>query len=98
MKFAAVALSEAKGKILGHNIAGANGQRLFRKGKPLTDEDLENLRALGRTTVYVADGAREEGEEPNAARRGATASCGAGRHISGGSSGRVNLLADEMGI
>ena len=31
MKFAAVALSEAKGKILGHNIAGVNGQRLFRK-------------------------------------------------------------------
>ena len=54
MKFEPVPLSEAKGKILGHNIAGANGQRLLRKGKPLTDEDLENLRALGRTSVYVA--------------------------------------------
>jgi len=98
MKFAPVALSEAKGKILGHNIAGANGQRLFRKGKPLTDEDLENLRALGRITVYVAEIESDDVDENKAARRVAEAICGAGLHISGGSSGRVNLLADEMGI
>ena len=98
MKFAAVALSEAKGKILGHNIAAANGQRLFRKGKPLTDDDLENLRALGRTTVYVAEIEPDDVDENNAARRVAGAICGAGLHVSGGSSGRVNLLSDEMGI
>ncbi len=48
-------LCKPKGKILGHNIAGTSGQRLLRKGKPLTDEDLEKLRALGRTSVYVAE-------------------------------------------
>ena len=36
MKFEPMPLSEAKGKILAHNIAGSNGQRLLRKGKPLT--------------------------------------------------------------
>ena len=55
MKFAPVPLSNAEGKILGHNIAGANGQRLLRKGKPLTEEDLQKLRELGRSSVYVAE-------------------------------------------
>ena len=48
MKFAPVPLSDAQGKILGHNIAGADGKRLLRKGKPLSEEDLEKLRLLLR--------------------------------------------------
>ena len=98
MKFEAVPLSEAEGKILGHNIAGANGQRLLRKGKPLTEEDLENLRALGRVSVYVAELEPDDVDENAAARRVAEAVRGLGLHTSGAASGRVNLLADEMGI
>jgi molybdenum cofactor cytidylyltransferase len=98
MKFQPVPLSEAKGKILGHNIAGANGQRLLRKGKPLSDEDLENLRALGRTSVYIAQMEEDDVDENHAARRVAGAVCGPGLHIQGAASGRTNLLADEAGI
>src|SRR5215471_15960140 len=98
MKFEAVPLSEAKGKILGHNIAGANGQRLLRKGKPLTEADLENLRVLGRTSVYVAELEPDDVDENTAARRVAEAVCGGGLHISGVASGRANLIVDEMGI
>src|ERR671922_1466357 len=98
MKFAPVPLTEARGKILGHNIAGANGQRLLRKGKPLTDEDLEKLRALGRTSVYVAEMEPDDVDENKAARRVAEAICGPGLHITGVASGRANLLSDEMGI
>ena len=98
MKFEAVPLSEAKGKILGHNIARANGQRLLRKGKPLTEEDLENLRVLGRVSVYVAELEPDDVDENAAARRVAEAVRGWGLHTSGAASGRVNLLADEMGI
>ena len=98
MKFEPVPLNEAKGKILGHNIAGANGQRLLRKGKPLTDDDLEKLHILGRTSVYVAELESDDVNENKAARRIAEAICGAGLHISGGASGRANLLSDEMGI
>jgi molybdopterin biosynthesis enzyme len=98
MKFEAVPLSEAKGKILGHNIAAADGQRLLRKGKPLTDEELGTLRALGRTSVYVAEMEPDDVDENTAARRVADAVCGGGLHISGVASGRANLLADEMGI
>jgi hypothetical protein len=98
VKFEPVPLSEAEGKILGHNIAGADGQRLLRKGKPLTADDLENLRALGRTTVYVAKLEADDVEENNAARRVAEVVCGPGLHISHVSVGRANLLVDEMGI
>jgi molybdenum cofactor cytidylyltransferase len=98
MKFGPVALSDAKGKILGHNIAGDDGQRLLRKGKPLTDEDLEKLRALGRTSVYVAELEPDDVDENTAARRVAHATCGPGLHITGAASGRANLLSDAMGI
>lgn len=98
MKFGPVPLSEAKGKILGHNIAATNGQRLLRKGKPLTGEDLEKLRIVGRSSVYVAEIESNDVEENRAARRVAEAICGAGLHITGVASGRANLLADKMGV
>ena len=53
MKFELISLSEAQGRILGHNIAGSDGHRLLRKGKPLTREDIERLRTLGRKSVCV---------------------------------------------
>ena len=98
MKFAPVPLSNSRGKILGHNIADANGRRLLRKGKPLTDEDLEKLRALGRTSVYVAELEPDDVDENQAARRVAEAICGPGLHIPGVASGRANLLSDEIGV
>jgi molybdenum cofactor cytidylyltransferase len=98
MKFAPVPLTEAEGKILGHNIAGADGRRLLRKGKPLTEEDLRKLQALGRSSVYVAEIEPDDVGENDAARRVATAVCGLGLNISGVTSGRANLLADRQGI
>ena len=98
MKFEPVPLSEAKGKILGHNIAGPDGRRMLRKGKPLSDEDLENLRALGRTSVYVAQMDAEDVDENTAARRVAQAVRGPGLHMPGVSAGRANLLADQAGL
>jgi molybdenum cofactor cytidylyltransferase len=98
MKFEPVPLADAKGKILGHNVARADGQRLLRKGKPLTEDDLEKLRDLGRTTVYVAEMEPDDVDENKAARRVADAVCGPGLHITGVASGRANLLSDEMGI
>ena len=98
MKFEPVPLSEANGKILGHNMAGANGQRLLRKGKRLTDDDLESLRALGRQSVYVAQLEETDVDENTAARRVAEAICGPGLHMQGASAGRANLLAEAAGL
>ena len=98
MKFEPVPLSEAEGKILGHNITGANGQRLLRKGRRLTHADLESLHALGRQSVYVAQPEPNDVDENTAARRVAEAICGAGLRMPGAASGRANLLSSEMGL
>src|SRR5688500_20286134 len=98
MKFEPMPLSEAKGKILGHNIAGPSGQRLLRKGKPLTDEDIENLRTLGRTSVYVARIEENDVDENTAAHRVAEAVRGSGLGVPGASAGRANLVSNEMGL
>jgi hypothetical protein len=92
MKFAPVPLSEAKGKILGHNIAGTNGQRFLQKGKPLTDEALEKLRALGRTSIYVAEMEPDDVDENRATRRVAEAILG--MILSGSTSIHERLISD----
>lgn len=98
MKFEPAPLSGAEGKILGHNIAGADGQRLLRKGRLLTTADLESLRALGRKSVYVAQLEENDVEENTAARRVAQAVCGNGLTMPGAASGRANLLSGGMGL
>jgi molybdenum cofactor cytidylyltransferase len=98
MKFGPVPLAEAAGKILGHNIAGADGKRLLRKGKALTDEDVAALRALGRESVYVAALAPDDVDENTAARRVARALAGPGLRLPGAASGRANALAAALGI
>ena len=98
MRFGSVPLDQAEGKILGHNIAGPDGRRLLRKGKPLTHDDLIALRHIGRTSVYVAELQPNDLDEDAAARRVADAVAGNGLRLSGPASGRVNLLATALGV
>jgi len=98
MKFGPVLLEAALGHILGHNMAGADGRRLLRKGKPLTTSDLEALRALGHTSVYVAELTPDDLDEDTAARRVAEGLLGGGVRLSGPASGRVNFLATTLGV
>ncbi|MCZ2127186.1 MAG: molybdopterin-binding protein [Anaerolineales bacterium] len=98
MKFEPVPLAEAEGKILGHNIAGDDGRRLLRKGRLLTAENLEALKALGRKSVYIAQLEENDIDENAAARRVATAVCGAGLTMPAANFGRANLLASEAGL
>jgi len=98
MKFGPVPLSDAAGKILGHNIAGADGKRLLRKGRPLTHADLAALAGIGRQSVYVAELEPGDVDENNAARRVARALAGPGLRLPGAASGRANALAVDLGI
>jgi molybdopterin biosynthesis enzyme len=98
MKFGPVPLDEAEGKILGHNIAGPDGRRAFRKGNPLTAADVKELRALGRSTVYVAELEPDDVDEDMAARRIALALMGEGLRLSGPSTGRANLYTTARGL
>ncbi len=98
MKFGPVRLEAAFGKILGHNVAGADGKRLLRKGRALSDSDLETLRSLGWTVVYVAEPEPGDVAEDEAARRVAAAAAGPGIEASAAAAGRVNLHARERGV
>lgn len=98
MKFGPVSLDQAEGKILGHNIAGLDGRRALRKGKPLTAADIVTLREIGRQVVYVAELDPDDVDEDRAARRVAEAALGDGVRLSGPASGRVNFLATTLGV
>ena len=81
------------GKLLGHNVTGADGRLALRKGRPLTTADVALLRTLGRASVYVAEPAAGDVGEDEAARRVAEAARGGGLKVVGPSSGRANLVA-----
>jgi molybdenum cofactor cytidylyltransferase len=103
MNFCPVPLSQAEGKILGHNIADQDGRRLLRKGRPLTQEDIQLLVRIGRKSVYVAELVDGDVGENEAARRVALAAIGNSSkknhlRLVGPSSGRANLLSQGLGI
>lgn len=98
MKFGPVLLDQAAGKILAHHITGADGRVLFRKGKPLSLQDIEDLRLLGRTSVYAAEVEAGDVGEDQAATRIAQTIGGPHLQPSRASVGRVNLQAACLGV
>jgi len=98
MKFLSVSIDEAKGQILGHNIAGNNGRRVLRKGRALSDVDIATLRELGRHAVYIAQLDSGDVDENLAAQRIADAVTGSGVRCSAAATGRVNIFAQDLGI
>lgn len=98
MKFGPITLDQAEGHILGHNIAGPGGQRLLRKGRPLTKADVDLLRASGYRSVYVAQLETDDVGEDAAAREIASLVMGPGLSASFAGGGRVNLLASQLGV
>ncbi len=98
MKFRALPLAAAENHILGHNITGEGGKRMFRKGKALAAEDLTVLRTLGHESVYVAQLAPDDVDENTAAERIAQAISGPELRRSQAQTGRVNFYAPNPGI
>lgn len=98
MKFHAIPINQAQGLLLGHNIAGANGRRLLRKGHPLTAADVALLHEIGRETVYVAQLEAGDVPENEAAQIVATAVAGPHLRLSKAVTGRANLHATALGL
>jgi molybdenum cofactor cytidylyltransferase len=98
MKLEPVPIQHALNKILVHNVARADGRRAIRKGTCLTASHIATLQALGREMVYVA--ALEAGDvaENEAANRVAVATTGVGLRLTNGNTGRVNAVAEALGV
>lgn len=98
MKFGSTPLHRSVGKILGHNIAGLNGKRALSKGKVLTAEDIDILRKIGRTNIYVAELEPNDIDENSAAQKIASASIGAGIKLTRPNVGGVVLKSEWLGV
>lgn len=97
MKFGAVPVAEAAGKVLAHNVLGAEGRKLFGKGHVLTDADLKELHTLGQDSVIVAALEATDLGENEAARRVGMALAGTNVRITAPGVGRANLMAEVAG-
>ena len=98
MRLALLAMEEAVGGVLIHNIVDAHGHKALTKGHRLIESDVARLRSLGKESVFV--GMFEDGDvrENDAATRIANAVTGENLAQSQVSGGRINLLAKVRGV
>lgn len=100
MKFGPVALEDALGAILAHSVAVPGGR--LRKGRVLTGDDLQSLRAAGITEPTVARLDPGDIGEDAAAERLARAIVPdpkrAGLRLGKPATGRVNIHAEAPGV
>ena len=95
MKFGEIALDEAEGAFLAHSLK-ANG-RTFKKGRQLTGEDLEALRADHIERVVAARLGPDDVHEDEAAARVAAAVSGPNLRIDRPFTGRLPSVQDRGG-
>jgi len=98
MRFGPVPIDAAVGQVLGHNVSDASGRRALRKGRPLSAEDVERLRGLGKRSVYVAQLEAGDVAEDVAAGRLAARLAGPGLRHTAARTGRVNFHAERLGV
>jgi molybdenum cofactor cytidylyltransferase len=92
------AISEAAGTILVHNLADAEGHRVFKKGTLLTESRLSLLAELGHRTVTVAVLEEDDVHEDVAASTLAKALQTEALRTTRAAGGRVNLHAEVDGL
>lgn len=96
MKFGEIPVAEAEGAVLAHSRRA--GERLFRKGRVLSAEDIAALRAAGIERVVAARLEPCDVEENEAATRIAALIAGTGVRANAAFTGRVNLYAEANGL
>lgn len=93
MRLATVALEEAVGHILRHNLSDDQGRKAFAKGRLIQADDLSRLQELGHTSLRVAILEEDDAHENEAAQRLAAAISGAGVNATVAHAARANLQA-----
>jgi molybdenum cofactor cytidylyltransferase len=98
MKFGAIAVEDAVGKISAHKLVDAAGNKLFGKGRLLTAEDVRLLQQHGIESVIVAALDSTDLSENEAARRIGQAVAGSGVKVVAPGVGRANIMAQTQGV
>ncbi len=96
MQFGPVPLSLARGAILVHGVRA--DERLLRKGRVLSADDVAALERAGLKEITVARLDADDIGEDEAAARVASVSAGSGVRVGAPFTGRVNLYARDAGL
>ena len=96
MKFGEVAVGEAAGAILAHSLK--LGATALRKGRVLSQEDLDVIAAAGLSRIVVARLEPGDIREDAAAQRIAAAAAGDNIAAANAFTGRANLFAEARGL
>lgn len=96
MRFGDTPIDDALGSILVHSTRA--GSKRLKKGRVLTEPDLDALREAGVATVIAVRLDANDVHEDQAAQRVAEAAAGSGLTISAPFTGRVNLIAMAAGV
>lgn len=96
MQFGTIPVTEAEGAVLAHSRRV--NERLFRKGRVLTAEDIAALKAAGVREIMAARLSAGDVDENEAARRIAALCVGANVTANAAFTGRVNLHATRAGL
>lgn len=97
MKLGRIPLTEAAGALVVHTLRLGEGV-VFKKGRVLSAEDLERLRAAGHQSVIAARLDADDVPEDAAAAAVGAAVLGEGLRAATATTGRCNLHAQEAGL
>lgn len=97
-----IKVEEAVGKMLSHDLTkivkGEFKGPAFRKGHIIKEEDIEELRRIGKEHIYVLELGPDDVHEDEAGVRLGQATAGTGVIWRGPKESRVNLFADIRGL
>lgn len=96
MKFGSFPVAEAEGMVLAHSVRAAD--KIFKKGRVLSSEDIEFLSHASIATLYAAHLDPEDLPEDEAAATIATALTGPNIRADTAFTGRANLYATAPGV
>jgi molybdenum cofactor cytidylyltransferase len=96
MKFGEMAIDEASGAVLAHSTRVLDG--MLKKGRILSADDVQRLRAAGRSTVIAARLDADDVTEDVAAQRIAAIVAGPQTRIAAPFTGRANIFASADGV
>jgi molybdenum cofactor cytidylyltransferase len=96
MEFSSVPVARAEGGILAHQVRA--GERVLKKGRVLSADDLRALAGAGVQTVVIARPGKDDVGEDKAASRLAQALAGSWVTVGAAFTGRANLYAAVDGL
>lgn len=97
-----VKVEDAVGMILAHDmtriVPGEFKGAAFKKGQIVREEDIQELKSMGKNHIFILELDENMIHEDEAASRIASAAAGEGFELKGPSEGKINFIAKKKGL